>query len=37
MVGTYFKVRPPLREFMDVAQPILKTQLGPGSGPTYRP
>ena len=29
--------RPLLCEFMDMAQPILKTQLGQGAGPTYRP
>ena len=29
--------RPLLCEFMDMAQSILKTQLGQGAGPTYRP
>jgi hypothetical protein len=29
--------RPILCDFIDMVQPIIKTQLGPGVGPTYRP
>lgn len=29
--------RPILCDFVDMVQPIIKTQLGPGAGPTYRP
>jgi acetyl-CoA carboxylase carboxyltransferase component len=29
--------RPILRDFIELAQPILKTQLGPTAGPSYQP
>ena len=31
------ETRPVLYEFVEQAQSVLATQLGPGSGPTYRP